>query len=133
MLSQPSAQRITCAIIIALLSFMAFANTLNNDFIWDDQKVLLENKNIRSLDRSHLKDFFTSSEAYNFAKGQNYRPIALLSFAIIYKTLGSSPSGFHLVNVLFHALNSVMVFFLVYLILTTTAIKDSASRVEDKI
>jgi tetratricopeptide (TPR) repeat protein len=130
MLSQPSAQRIACAIIIALLSFIAFSNTLNNDFIWDDQKVLLENENIRSLDGSHLKDFFTSSEAYNFAKGQNYRPIALLSFAIIYKTLGPGPSGFHLVNVLIHTLNSVLVFFLVYLVLTTTATKDSAPRVE---
>ena len=132
MLSQPSVQRITCAIIIVLLSFIAFSNTLNNDFIWDDQKVLLENKNIRSLDRSHLKDFFTSSKAYNFAEGQNYRPVALLSFAIIYKMSGLNPSGFHLANVLIHTLNSLMLFFLVYLILRATAIIDSAPGVEDK-
>jgi 4-amino-4-deoxy-L-arabinose transferase-like glycosyltransferase len=49
-------------------------------------------------------------------KGDLYRPIVILSYALNYKLGGLRPFGYHLANIFLHALNSVLVYLLAHLI-----------------
>ncbi|MFQ5900053.1 MAG: tetratricopeptide repeat protein [Thermodesulfobacteriota bacterium] len=109
-MSRLSSHSIVSIIIIILLSLITYWNTLDSGFIWDDDFAIETNKAIRSLDPTSIKTFFTSSDPYNFAKGQNYRPVSLISFAVIYKLFGLNPFGYHLSNVVLHTINGVMIF-----------------------
>jgi len=57
-----------------------------------------------------LKATFTE---YYFA---NYQPLVLLTYAAEYNFFELNPNGYHIINLIFHALNSVLVLLLIYLI-----------------
>ncbi len=82
-----------------------FYPSLNCGFTnWDDTHLILENTLIRSLDWENLKlmfgDFYVA----------NYQPLTLVSWAIDYQLFDLDPFGFHLVNVILHLLNVLLVF-----------------------
>lgn len=45
--------------------------------------------------------------------GKNWRPVSSLAFAIEYRFFGSNPFGFHLISILFHLINTVLVYLLI--------------------
>ena len=93
---------------IALISLIAFSGTLGGAVIWDDYSIL-ENLARGRASLNNFAGFFTDREAYH-APGEIYRPLYLLSFALDFVLYGSSPRGFHLTNIILHAVNSVLVF-----------------------
>ncbi|MEE8575389.1 MAG: tetratricopeptide repeat protein [Thermodesulfobacteriota bacterium] len=98
------------ALIIAV-SVLVYFNTLSAEFVYDDNHQVIKNKWIHSL--SNIPAIFTSS-AWGFSKdmpsSNYYRPVMHLSYLFSAKLFGIKPLGFHLVNVLLHTLNAVMVF-----------------------
>lgn len=96
--------------IILAASFTVYFNTLSNDFVYDDMTQVLENPWIR--DMKHLPDIFSKSVwsfLGNFVSNY-YRPLMHIIYMVNYHFLGLKPWGFHLVNILFHVGNSVLVF-----------------------
>ena len=99
-------------IALALLSSM---NTLWHDFAADDTQQILANVFIRDL--KNLPLAFTTS-VWSFASSDigatsqpYYRPLFSVLFTINYALFGSgSPFGWHLVNVLIHAVVTLFVF-----------------------
>ncbi|MFH0935279.1 MAG: tetratricopeptide repeat protein [Candidatus Omnitrophota bacterium] len=82
-------------LIIVSLVFLIYANTLHNDFLSDDLPTIVNNPLIS-------------------------QPLGLLSIAsftnsVNYLIGGFNPFGYHLLNIILHALNSVMVFLLLRL------------------
>lgn len=75
---------------------------------WDDGDVLLNNKDVHSFD---FKAFFT-----NYYVG-NYAPIAMISFAIDWLIFKGNATGHHAMSLLFHMVNSVLVYYLATLLL----------------
>jgi len=102
---------LSAAIITA--SFVVYFNALSCGFVYDDMAQVLENpwiRDIRSVPDMFVKSvsgFVIGSAPVNY-----YRPFMHLIYLITYHLFGLSPWGFHLVNVLFHAGNSVLVFVL---------------------
>ena len=95
------------AILLSLTS-VVFYPSLNCGFTnWDDTHLILENTLIRSLDWENLKLMF--SDFYV----ANYQPLTLVSWAIDYQLFELDPFGFHLVNVILHLLNVLLVFFFI--------------------
>jgi hypothetical protein len=85
-------------------------NTLYNGFVFDDGFQIIENKWIR--DPAYITDIFTTS-AWGFKAGSDsnyYRPLMHIFFMVDYMLFGLKPWGFHLTNVIVHALNSILVF-----------------------
>jgi protein O-mannosyl-transferase len=91
--------------IIAVTCLVAYSPSLFNEFTWDARKYILEN--------NYLKDFpgwdgwvaiFTKFEL------GNYQPITMLSWAIEYMIVGTSPWLYHLDNALLHIVNSILVY-----------------------
>jgi protein O-mannosyl-transferase len=91
---------------IAVLTCAVFFPALRNDFVnWDDDKILIDNPYYRGLGWDQLKWMFTT-----FHMG-HYQPLSWLSFAMDYLLWGMDPFGYHLTNLLLHAANSVLFYF----------------------
>jgi tetratricopeptide (TPR) repeat protein len=93
---------------ILAITFIAFFPSLQNDFVfWDDPEYVLNNPFIKELNLGKLFDFST------FYMG-NYHPLAMVSLALDYKLWEFNPFGYHLTNVIFHLLNTALVFGFIY-------------------
>jgi hypothetical protein len=99
--------------VIVLISAGVYANTLVNDFVYDDRSQVLENRFI--LDFRYLPDIFTKS-AWSFQSApvvsNYYRPMMNVIYMPSYYIFGLTSWGFHLGNILFHAGNSILVLLL---------------------
>ena len=96
---------------ILLVTYVSFYPSLKNGFTnWDDPGYVTENPNITHLKAENIKHLFSTSY---FAVG-NYHPLTMLSLAIDYDSAKLSPARYHEVNVLFHLLNTLLVFIFIY-------------------
>ena len=98
-------------IIIVLFSFGVYYNALFNGFVYDDDFQVLKNPWIKDV--HHLPEIFSKS-VWSFKAehviSNYYRPLMHMSYMLSYYLFGLKPWGFHLVNMLFHAGVSVLVF-----------------------
>jgi Tfp pilus assembly protein PilF len=97
--------------LLLLLAVAPYFNTLDNGFVYDDNNEVLTNPYIRSF--SHVGEIFsTRILAHLGARGATnyYRPISIFGFLICYKLFGLLPYGFHLANVVLHALIVALLF-----------------------
>lgn len=93
---------------VAAVTFMIFLPSLWNGFVnWDDGDYVYKNYFIRSLDIQLLKTAFAE---FHYA---NWHPLTWLSHALDYAIWGLNPLGHHLTNNILHALNTLVVVFLV--------------------
>src|SRR5256886_7729858 len=100
-------------VLIALVTFAAFLPTLNNQFVdWDDQRNFLANPHYRGLAWTHLRWMWTT-----FHMG-HYIPLTWMTLGLDYVLWGMNPLGYHLTNLLLHAANAAVFFFVVRRILT---------------
>ena len=98
---------LVAAPVLAAIVLALFRPTLSFQFVnFDDDKQVVENPFIRSLSPENLGWIFTHFWI------TSYYPVRLLSFAIDYHFWGLDPEGYHLTNVLLHAANVLLVFWL---------------------
>src|SRR5262245_1675597 len=83
--------------VLAAFSAGLYLRTMQNPFVYDDRLTVVDNWSIR-----HLADIYT------VLRFDLFRPLVNLSFAIDYALWGQNPAGFHLTNVVLHALNVVL-------------------------
>jgi len=98
--------------LIALLSLIAYSNTLENRFTYDDVYIVARNDRIRSW--SQFGDIFTTSYWNEPGQHGEYRPLTIFSYFLNYQiaawTEGDAldPTHYHAVNWLLHALASAL-------------------------
>jgi len=108
-------------VMIFFLTIAAFLPALHNGFVnWDDADNLLENPNYRGLGWTQLRWMFTT-----FYMG-HYQPLSWLSFAFDYLVWGMAPFGYHLTNLLLHAANAVLFYFIAVRLLSPAPSASSA-------
>lgn len=100
-------------ILSVLLVLIAYLPLWQNDFIksWDDDRYILENPLIESIDLSSVAAMFT-----NYYDG-HYHPLTLFSLALDHAIGGKTPTIYHIHNLLLHLINTVLVFFFVRFLL----------------
>ena len=97
--------------LIALLTLFVlctviYSNTLHSPFVLDDIPSISENTNIRLIN-------FDFQGLYDSGfKTPGLRPVAHISFALNYYFGGYDVVGYHLVNIIIHFINGVLVYFL---------------------
>ncbi len=100
---------ITCALIVAVITFLVFMPTFQNEFlIWDDDTLVTDNLHIQKFNMQTIKHIFTSVGI------TIWYPITMLSFALDHAVWGLDPKGFHLTNNILHSLNAFLVFMIAY-------------------
>jgi protein O-mannosyl-transferase len=100
------------ALFLFVLSFLVYANTLGNEFAFDDKGLIIENPQINS--GAPLTEIFTTNYRFGigFTTESLYRPLVILSYMMNSPGSDLNPRSFHLVNILLHALATVFVFLL---------------------
>ncbi|HOV98289.1 MAG TPA: glycosyltransferase family 39 protein [Bacteroidota bacterium] len=95
-------------LLIVIIAALAYSRTIENDFVhWDDIDQIIDNPDISSLRWENIRSMFTKSYV------SMYQPLVTLSFAIERALFGVDPRFFHLINLLFHLANIVLVYFVV--------------------
>ena len=95
--------KVWAAALICCLAFGLYVNTLGHGFVFDDLSLISQNPRVEQF---KWREMFSLS---------GYRPVRTFTYAVNYAVGGESPFGYHLVNVLLHAINA----FLVYLLFWT--------------
>ncbi len=89
------------ALVLAVLTFVAYQPVWHAGFIWDDDHYVTENRALRSLDG--LQGIWSKP-----GTTVQYYPLVFTSFWVEHQFWRLQPLGYHLVNVLLHALNAIL-------------------------
>jgi tetratricopeptide (TPR) repeat protein len=93
---------------VIAITFLVLLPSLQNKFVnLDDTQYVLENPVIKALNAENLKTIFSEQFV------GNYQPLTMLSYMIDFKLFGLTPFGYHLVNLLFHLLGTLLVFLII--------------------
>ncbi len=108
-----------CAVLMAA-TFFTYWPVRTHDFVkYDDDKYVTDNRQVQSgLNERSVRWAFTSGYA------SNWHPVTWLSHMLDCELFGLQPRGPHLVNVLLHIANAVLLF--AFLKRTTGAVRSSA-------
>jgi len=100
------------ALVVLALTAAAHLRGLRGQFVeWDDPGHVTRNAVIRALTFEKVRVMFTMPIA------KLYCPLTTLSYAIDYQLWGQGPLGYHVVNLLLHLANTLLVLVLVRKIL----------------
>jgi tetratricopeptide (TPR) repeat protein len=97
--------------VLAITALIVYANTLFNDFAYDDFLVIKENTFVKK-GLAGIPDILTTPyhKGFNSAATELYRPISLVAFAFVHQFFGANPFVFHLLNTLVFAACVVALF-----------------------
>jgi tetratricopeptide (TPR) repeat protein len=95
--------------LVGIAAVAVYALTVGHGFVYDSRVEVVANAYIRSL--AYLPQVVTS-DMWAGSGGQTflYRPLAILTYALNYQVSGLAAWSYHLVNVLLHAVVTVLVF-----------------------
>ncbi|MDP2912536.1 MAG: hypothetical protein Q8N91_00825, partial [Candidatus Omnitrophota bacterium] len=105
---------IKAGLLIFFVSVIVYSNSLGGEFIYDDGYFIVKNINIRNLE--NIPSFFINPAAVAFSELAKdvYRPVTTSSYALDYFLWKLNTFGYHLVNVLFHSFNAILLFLFLY-------------------
>ncbi|HXX58309.1 MAG TPA: tetratricopeptide repeat protein, partial [Thermodesulfovibrionales bacterium] len=108
-------KRLIHFVLIAAIGFLAYSNTFHSPFQFDDKPHIINEPVIRDI-----KNFVSDR------RGHDYNPrrfIGYLSLAINYHFGGVDVIGYHMVNLLIHICNALLLYFFVLLTFRTTSME----------
>jgi Flp pilus assembly protein TadD len=97
--------RILPAVLLALLTLIVYFPSLGNGFIWDDDSYVQKNLTLR--DAEGLWKIWTQTTA-----NPQYYPLVHTSFWFEYQMWGDRAVGYHIDNILLHALGAILLWLL---------------------
>ncbi len=99
-------------LFVGVLALAVYLPTLSNEFVWDDKGQLVNNPAIKDgkVVSAFTEDVWFFQREEGDAKSNYYRPLQALVYMATYALAGFSAPAFHLLMVLLHVANSVLVF-----------------------
>ena len=99
-------------ILIIALGFAVYINSINGEFVWDDEHLI--DRNLYIKDWSHIHKIFTKDiRAGAGREGHCYRPFQMLTYMFDYSLWRLDVRGYHLTNILLHILVALSIFWLI--------------------
>ena len=96
--------------LVLIITFISYYPSINNGFTsWDDSGYITQNQ---LLKQSSFTDYFTQ---HKFIMG-NFHPLTMLSYVCEYSIVGIDPKLYHIDNFILHLLNTLFVFWLIFLL-----------------
>jgi tetratricopeptide (TPR) repeat protein len=96
------------ALVVAVVGFLLYLNTVGNDYVLDDNFAILKNQFVQEGFRGIPKIFKVDFWYFANAKLGYYRPLSLVSFAIENEFFGNNPHVSHFNNALLYGLTGLM-------------------------
>ncbi|XP_030199758.1 protein O-mannosyl-transferase TMTC4 [Gadus morhua] len=107
----PKLPPLKAKITVATVALLCFINSYDGDFVFDDSEAIINNKDLRPttpLSNIWNNDFWGSNLSSN-SSHKSYRPLTVLTFRLNYLLAGGHyPVGFHVPNVVLHAVISAL-------------------------
>jgi len=103
-------------LVLMLLCLVVYYNSLSNGFVYDDFGSIVENRYIKQPGK-FLASLFNQSYYKMAGLEASYRPVASLSYLLIYSIAELNPFYYHLTSLLLHTLNAILVYCLANFIL----------------
>jgi tetratricopeptide (TPR) repeat protein len=103
-------------LILFLLGFLPYVNTLFNNFVYDDSFQVVENPYAHSF--KFLRQIFTTTVwSFQGAQGASnyFRPVMTFGYLLTYQIAGAIPFSFHLANLVLNGIAIGLVFYLLKL------------------
>ena len=111
------------AALVGALTLLVYLPELQNGFLnWDDNVYIDDNSFIHPINAAFFKWAF-----FSFFAG-NWHPVTWLSHALDYSLWGLNPLGHHLMSIIFHAANTILVVLLSIQLLAVVKSRERAGR-----
>jgi hypothetical protein len=106
-----AASMLFLSIMLVVLCFIVYGNTLNNGFVFDDNVVIRENALVHQ-GLGGVAEIFKTPHLKGYANLPNdtYRPLSLAVFALEYQAFGDNAAKWHFINVLVFAGCALLLF-----------------------
>ena len=122
-------------LLLVLITALVYVNSLKNNFVWDDYFVIVDNSFIKSwhnfpeiFSKSYLTPITVLKSGNITGSGEtSYRPVVTASYFVDYWLWKLNPSGYHLLNLLLHIANVILLYLFICLLLKNKYIAFLAS------
>jgi tetratricopeptide (TPR) repeat protein len=94
-------------VLLLLAVFLTYANCFSNQFLFDDEFLIIRNSFLRQWS-TFFEIFSASSTTGAGGVDSFYRPLQTVCYLLVYQIFGLSPLGYHLLNVGLHACNALL-------------------------
>ncbi len=95
-------------LLILIVSLALYSNSLKNGFVYDDEDTVVNNIIIKDL--SKLSILFDKKGYFDNSGESSYRPVCTFTYFIDYAFYELNPWGYHLTNIVLHAVNGILLF-----------------------
>jgi Tfp pilus assembly protein PilF len=108
--SSPERRNLVLGLLLVIATLAPYNPVTHHPFVnFDDDRYVTDNTHVRSgLHWETVKWAFTSFDE------ANWHPLTWLSHALDWQLFGQNPAGHHYINVLLHALNAVLLFWVLW-------------------
>jgi tetratricopeptide (TPR) repeat protein len=108
--SSPERRNLVLGLLLVIATLALYNPVTHHPFVnFDDDRYVTDNTHVRSgLHWETVKWAFTSFDE------ANWHPLTWLSHALDWQLFGQNPAGHHYINVLLHALNAVLLFWVLW-------------------
>ncbi|MGO9127802.1 MAG: tetratricopeptide repeat protein [Terriglobales bacterium] len=108
--SSPARRNLILGLLLVVATLAVYNPVIHHPFVnFDDDRYVTDNIHVRAgLNWAAVKWAFTSFEE------ANWHPLTWLSHALDCQFFGQNPAGHHYVNVLLHALNAMLLFWVLW-------------------
>ncbi|MCS7152093.1 MAG: tetratricopeptide repeat protein [Endomicrobia bacterium] len=98
-------------IFITVSIILIYSNVIDGDFLFDDEHFIL--RNIYITDWKYIKNIFLKNVTAGAGLTDNFwRPLSTVIWLFLNKTFGLDKRIFHITNILFHILTSIILYLL---------------------
>ncbi len=111
MRNKETTNKILMFLAVFALCFLIYGNSIKGGFVFDDTAVVDKRGDLKDI--GNFFNLFVSPYHQNTPNSGLYRPLTMATYSLNYAISGASPSWFHVVNILIHALNCLLLFWLV--------------------
>jgi len=95
-------------LLLVFLTALFYSSAIRNDFTnWDDNNYIVNNKHIKNFTWEGFRHLATERTGLGGTR------LTLISFMVDYRLWGLNPVPYHAENVLWHILNTILVYFLI--------------------
>jgi tetratricopeptide (TPR) repeat protein len=115
-ISKDAALHLFSIALLVLACLIVYYNSLSNEFVYDDFATIVENKHFKHPG-NFVAALFNQSYFEIASLEASYRPVATLSYFLIYSVAELDSFYYHLASLLLHMLNAILVYWIANLIL----------------
>lgn len=115
-------------LIIIAFSIGVYANTIKNGFVYDDKFTIVDSVFIR--DFNNLPKLF-KKEYFALSGEITYRPVVTFTYFLDYALYGLRPWGYHLINGFIHAINGVLLYAFLAIIIQQSGFSGKSPSVDN--